>query len=139
MRKQTGFTLIEIMVVIAIIAILAAIAVPNYTEHITRSKIQEAVSALGVEQTRMEQFFQDNHSYVGGCALRIHDRTQHFTLACNDGVRTFSITATGVGSMTGFEYEINHLGQRRTNMVPSKWSAAITPANCWIASKGATC
>jgi type IV pilus assembly protein PilE len=67
-KKQTGLTLIEIMVVVFIIGILAAIAIPNYSEHVTRSRIAQATSGLAERRTRMEQFFQDNHTYYQAAA-----------------------------------------------------------------------
>ena len=68
MRSATGFTLIEVMITVAIIAILAAVAIPSYTDYITRSKIQEATSSLLAMRTKMEQYFQDQRTYVGACA-----------------------------------------------------------------------
>src|SRR3989449_7965409 len=64
MQRPTGFTLIELMVAIAIVAILAAIALPNYTDYVRRGKIQEATSTLLAMRTKMEQYFQDNRSYT---------------------------------------------------------------------------
>ena len=46
MQRPTGFTLIEVMITVAIVAILAAIALPNYTDYVRRGKIQEATTAL---------------------------------------------------------------------------------------------
>ena len=68
MRRPSGFTLIEVMIVVAIVAILASIAIPAYTDYILRSKITAATSALGSQQVKMEQFFQDRRTYVGACA-----------------------------------------------------------------------
>ena len=57
-----GFTLIEVMITIAVIAILAAVALPNYVEYVTRSRLVEAKTNLSDMRTRMEQFFLDNRN-----------------------------------------------------------------------------
>src|SRR2546425_8114960 len=68
MQRPTGFTLIELMVAVAIVAILAAVALPNYTDYVRRGKIQEATSALLAMRVKTEQYFQDNRQYpTGGC------------------------------------------------------------------------
>ena len=61
--------MIEVMIVVAIVAILAAIALPNYADYVKRGKIIEATSALSDLRTRYEQFFLDNRTYVGGCLV----------------------------------------------------------------------
>ena len=63
MQRHSGFTLIEVMITIAIVAILAAVALPNYSAYITRGKIAEATSALLAMRTKMEQYWQDNRTY----------------------------------------------------------------------------
>ena len=57
MPRSRGFTLIELMIAVAIVAILAAIAIPSYSEYIRRSRITEAISALSGMRVKMEQFF----------------------------------------------------------------------------------
>ncbi len=56
MKKQQGFTLIELMIVVAIIAILAAIALPAYQDYIKRSKVSEAVVAASACKTSVAEF-----------------------------------------------------------------------------------
>lgn len=61
MRNEAGFTLIELMIVVAIIAILAAIAIPQYNDYTARSQLSEAVVLLGGLKTPIaEQFANDN-------------------------------------------------------------------------------
>ena len=69
MQRQAGFTLIELMITMVVLAILAAIAIPSYTDYILRGKIPEATSNLQAAKTKMEQYFQDNRSYPTGCVV----------------------------------------------------------------------
>ncbi|GAB3231861.1 pilin [Psychrobacter pacificensis] len=57
MNAQKGFTLIELMIVIAIIGILAAIAIPAYTDYTARAKITEAVAALASAKTSVSEYY----------------------------------------------------------------------------------
>ena len=68
MKKQQGFTLIELMIVVAIIAILAAIAIPQYNDYTARSQLSEAVELTGGLKTPIaEQYSQD--SVAASCAV----------------------------------------------------------------------
>src|SRR5262252_7349929 len=58
MNKQSGFTLIELMIVVAIIGILAAIAIPAYQDYTVRSKVTELVNAAGVCKTSVAEYYQ---------------------------------------------------------------------------------
>jgi len=64
MAKQRGFTLIELMIAVVVIGILAAIAVPNYQEYMTRSKRTEGMALLQEMAARQERFYAQNNNYV---------------------------------------------------------------------------
>ncbi|WP_448506150.1 type IV pilin protein [Immundisolibacter sp.] len=142
-----GFTLIELMIVVAIISILAAIAIPNYNDYIIRSKITEAVGTLSDVRVRMEQYFQDNRFYNADgtagdttCGNVVQAATANFTFACvsaNSG-QSYVWTATGTGSMTGFSYTVNQVNARTTTIAAgAAWPATVQ--TCWVTSRGGGC
>ncbi len=129
--KNSGFTLIELMIAVAIVAILASVALPSYQDYVRRGRIPEATSGLGQGRVVMEQWFQDNRTYE---AARCPAATQSFTFACNPlTANTFTITATGIGTMAGFTYTIDQAGAM-TSATP--WGNGAT---CWIARRGDAC
>ncbi len=65
MMKQKGFTLIELMIVVAIIGILAAVAIPAYTDYMKRSKVSEGLQLLGGVKTAAEEYHGDKGEWPG--------------------------------------------------------------------------
>jgi len=144
MRSATGFTLIEVMITVAIIAILAAVAIPSYTDYITRSKIQEATSSLLSMRTKLEQFYQDQRTFSGACAPGTvapkPAGLKYFTIDCPTLNNTqYLVTATGVAGtdMALFTFTIDQANTRQTTNVPPGWTAPAT--NCWVTRKGGIC
>jgi type IV pilus assembly protein PilE len=146
-RADGGFTLIEIMITIAIVAILAALALPSYRDYVRRGNIPEATSGLLTTHVRMEQYYQDNRNYgttATACPAAVAmPPSTLYAFTCNWGTvgsnQGFRLTATGTGSMAGFVYTIDQLGNR-TSAVPagSGWSAP-SPNNCWVTKRGGIC
>lgn len=132
--KQTGFTLIELMIIVTIIGILAAIAIPNYTEYLRRGKAAEATSTLADLRIRMEQYFQDNRTYVGFPAASCASATPQFSYTCgNLTATTYTLTATGQGDMAAFAFTIN-----QANVRTSTFEGTVG-ATCWLKAKNGTC
>ena len=147
MQKSAGFTLIELMIAVAIIGILSAIALPIYSDYVLRGKLPEAYTTLSDMRVRMEMFFQDNPGtgYTGACAdttvagYIAGNGVRYFTYACNaPTATTYTLTATGVAAegAGGFTFTVNELNQKATTAVPSGWTTNTT---CWVRRKGGIC
>jgi len=144
MHSTNGFTLMELIVVVTIIAILGAIAFPAYNDYTMRSKIAEATSALSDGRIKMEQFFQDNKTYAGGPTPAA---TTYFTYTVPTATATGYLIvatgntdpATGNVSMANWIFTIDQNNTKQTTGAPSGWGASTMPTNCWIHKKGGQC
>jgi type IV pilus assembly protein PilA len=98
---QKGFTLIELMIVVAIIGILAAIAIPAYSDYTKRAKVTELVTAASACKASVSEFFQAQGAFPAdideaGCSSTATDKIASITLGANDGVITVASAITGV-------------------------------------------
>lgn len=130
-RRQAGITLMELMIVVAIVGILTTIAVPGYREYMRRGAVEEGLANLSTGRTAMEQYFLDNRTYVGAPCP---DGTREFTFTCNPAptATAYRIVATGTGRVNGFVYTINQAGARTSD---GPWGSG----NCWVGRKGDSC
>lgn len=139
--RHTGFTLIELMVTVVIAAILAAVAMPAYTDYVKRGRISQATNNLSSMRVKLEQFYQDNRTFEGACqdgTVASLPQADDFTYSCPTLTGSaYTIQATGVGSMTGFTYTINQENKKVTTAVPSGWGTA--PIECWVVKKAGAC
>jgi type IV pilus assembly protein PilE len=152
MKTNKGFTLIELMITVAVIGILLKVALPAYTDYVKRGKLVEGTSVLSDGRVKMEQYFQDNRTYgplslaltaADGCpsTLPIPAATANFTYACSyvpaptyiAPTNNYTITATGIGSLLGFGYTIN---ETNTKGSTTPWGNSTT---CWVNKKGGAC
>ncbi|MFV5347183.1 pilin [Acinetobacter soli] len=112
MNAQKGFTLIELMIVVAIIGILAAIAIPQYQNYVARSQVARAMSESGSLKTKVEDCINNGQTTVGAaagnCIIGVTGSTiltgaaqSGETLAASTGVPQVAITAnTGAATIT---------------------------------------
>jgi type IV pilus assembly protein PilE len=145
-QPNRGFTLIEVMITVAIVAILAAVALPNYRDYITRGQLTDAINGLATIRAQMERHFQDNRSYatvgtfVTPCASTdASTRTfGPFVVSCPTAptATAFTLQAVGSGSVSGFTYTVNELDVRATTAAPSGWN---TCTSSWLTKKGQAC
>lgn len=136
---QRGFTLIEVMIVVAIVAILAAIALPSYDEYVKRGQIVAGITPLADMGAKMEQFYQDNRTYIGACVSKIAAKpadTARFAYACDERKSSYTVKATGQGAMNEFVFALTHEGNRFTSRTPSGWTAGT---GCWSVRKDGGC
>jgi type IV pilus assembly protein PilE len=149
--NATGFTLIEVMITVAIIAILAAVALPSYFDYVTRSRFVEAKTSLVDMRTRLEQFFLDNRTYPAAAAncvpattvpagagnINLPANAKFFAVECTAmGPTAYTITAKGIDSMAAFEFTINQANVRQTTKAKTGWATSTT---CWISRKNGDC
>lgn len=148
MKQQRGFTLIELMITVAIIAILAGIALPAYNDYVQRAKLTEAFTGLADFRVRMEQFYQDNRRYDGaglnGCGVA-GPNSKYFNFVCAPLSpppplsQAYTITATGSANegLTNFVYTLNEKNDRVTTSLGAGWNGAGTA--CWVRRKDGSC
>ncbi|MDA8383915.1 MAG: prepilin-type N-terminal cleavage/methylation domain-containing protein [Betaproteobacteria bacterium] len=152
MKSVAGFTLIELLITMVVLAIVAAIAIPIYTNYVRRGEITDATDTLSSLYVQMEQDYQDNNNYeapnnTSNCAVGAtptstnSSTTQYFTYACalsNSG-QNYTITATGATGtlMSGFTYQITDANLRSSTV--SGVSGWTGNSNCWVTNEGGQC
>lgn len=142
LKTQAGFTLVELLIVVAIVGILAALAVPAYSDYVLRGKIPDATSTLSTKRVKLEQWFQDNRTYATSTECTADTTSsQNFNFSCtNLAANTYTVQAVGKTGMAGFTYTLDQSGAKSTTIAspaPTGWIVATT--NCWVTRKGGSC
>jgi type IV pilus assembly protein PilE len=145
-RAQGGFTLIEVMITVAIVAILGMVAMPSYRDYVMRGHLADASNGLATVRADMERHFQDNRTYatvgtfVTPCnTTNAATRTFNlFVVSCvgTPTATAFTLQAVGSGPVNGFTFTVNQADVRATTAAPSGWT---TCASKWLLKRGASC
>ena len=130
MRMYKGFTLIELMIVVAVVAILAAIAYPSYQEYVLRSRRVEAQSLLNDAAARQERFRSQNGVYTNQVtSLKLSPNSTHgfYVLSITATATTYSLTATRQGAQT----KDTRCGDFTLDQAGVRGVSVGDVANCW--------
>ena len=129
-RSNRGFTLIEIMIVIAIIGIVITIAAPSYTEYLKKGRRAEVVSLLSEQAQILERFYTKNNVYTGITGLSTGN--DFYTITPTIADQTFLLTATRKAGTTMAtdkcgDFTLTNTGVRSMNNA----TTGLTTKDCW--------
>ena len=135
-RPQTGFTLIELMIVVAIVAILSAVAMPSYLDYLRRGKRVDARSLIQAASLDQERYRLSNTSYasattalVSACPGSGTCYSDHNNYSLGVTVSTsssYSLTATAVSSS-----QLADTGCTALTLTVSGTNMTYSPSTCW--------
>ncbi len=137
--NDSGFTIIELMIVVAITAILATIAMYSYANYVLSSRLSQSFAMLGDYRLKMEQYKQDNRTYadpvnVNTCGIQPLPTSSYFNFDCTIAASGAQFTATasnkagmGMGNAAAYSYSIDQDGGQNT----PKFAGAVGPSGIW--------
>lgn len=135
-RIDGGFTLIEMLIVVAVIGVLMTIALPSYNDYVTKGKMSEAMTVLSDLQTREEAYYTDNRAYAA-LTPRTGQVTYFTTTSCVTttvgGLANQGYTCTATSSALGYSYTVDQTGAK-TTVKPNG-----STVNCWLKTPNGTC
>jgi type IV pilus assembly protein PilE len=148
-ERQAGFTLVELLIAIAIVGILAAVAIPSYRDYVRRGQIPDALASLSDYRIKLESYYQDYRSYGKGDGKCGGESTaswkdfvapagSKFSFECvtGDSAQRFTVRAKGLANtpVDGHQYSIDSNNTRKTE----KFKGTTVDKSCWLVS-GSEC
>lgn len=144
--KSRGFTLLEVMITVAIVGVLTSIALPMYYEQVIRSKLIDGTGKLGEFKGKMDRYWQDNRTYLNGAACGIPNPvvtgSDYFQITCGapgplPTATSYTIWASGIAAKgtANFRFTIDNT-DAKTSSGPAGWLGSGT---CWAIRKDGSC
>ena len=138
MKKQAGFTLIELMIVVAIIGILAAIAVPQYQTYTKKAKFTEVVQAPQPYKLGVELCYQNNNNSLANCKPGTADVPVDTTKAAGN-VASVATSSDGNAIITATAISGNGLAGETYILEPKAADVGSANALTWTVKSTSTC
>jgi type IV pilus assembly protein PilE len=146
--RERGFTLIELMITMAIVAILATIAYPAYRNYVLRGQVVSATNGLTTVAANMERYFQDNRTYLAANGFTPPCTTAatygSFSVSCNGPSGSlagtglgYTLAAVGSGQTNGFVYTLDQTGTQGSAVAaPAPGAWILTCTSTWETKAG---
>ncbi len=130
-KQQSGFTLIELMIVVAIVGILAAIAIPAYRDYMTRSKVSECAASLGACKTSVAEYAASRGSMPpstasAGCSTTASQYCDNLSVAATGAI---TIQVSGTGDATADACSLTLTPVVAGGNITA-WTGSSAPATC---------
>lgn len=143
LASARGFTLIELMIVVAIVGILSMLAYPAYRDYVTRGSLTDAASGLTQARVDMEAYFQNFRTYAPSAGATPPCQTPQtngkFIIQCpaTPSATAYKLTATSTeANLSGFRFSVTQADVRATEAAPTGWNTCATK---WLLRKGDAC